>query len=86
MTPPVATCAEGITPGSKVLEKYRYTDMFERNETTILPFEKLEGDFSMTARNIRSEVTRMFSFTSTASPVVNQGRIGLRRMDDRASW
>ena len=60
--------------------------MFERDETYHITIEKSGQNFSMTATNERTGASRTFDFTGSASKdAIEEGRIGLRHMDDRSS-
>jgi hypothetical protein len=73
-------------PGQADAGEFKYTDMFERDETYHITIEKSGGDFSMTATNARTGASRTFDFTGSASKgAIEEGRIGLRHMDDRSS-
>jgi hypothetical protein len=73
-------------PGQAAAGEFKYTDMFERNETYHITIEKSRRDFSMTATNERTGASRRFDFTGSASKAaIDEGRIGLRHMDDRSS-
>jgi Domain of unknown function (DUF1961) len=73
-------------PGQAAAGEFKYTDMFERNETYHITVEKSGLDFSMIARNVLTGASRTFNFTGSASkPAIDEGRIGLRHMDDRSS-
>ena len=71
--------------GFRGLEKYHYKNMFERNVTYHITIEKSGRYFAMSVKNINSSAFHRFVFTAAASPVVEQGRVGLRQMKGRIS-
>ena len=73
-------------PGQAAAGEFKYEDMFERDETYHITIEKSGQNFSMTATNERTGASRTFDFTGSASKdAIEEGRIGLRHMDDRSS-
>jgi hypothetical protein len=73
-------------PGQAAAGEFKYTDMFERDETYHITVEKSGSDFSMAVTNARTGASRTFDFTGSASKeAIEEGRIGLRHMDDRSS-
>jgi hypothetical protein len=73
-------------PGQAAAGEFKYEGMFERDETYHITIEKSGLEFSMTATNDRTGASRTFDFTGSASKAaIDEGRIGLRHMDDRSS-